>query len=798
MPQKTTTKKTKPAVKKRPKKKTVRKITRKNNVTRSKKKNSLPTADVIGIILLTLSLMLAASILSYHPDDPPNGSSENIRNLLGPAGAYVADVVIHYTFGHWLALVLPLLIALFGLDLLRGQGLVYSGRSFWPITFASIIASGIIGWFRNIFQMGESLEANGLLGWALDKMLLGYLGSIGSAILLAALTIIYATLLLRIRWKSVFTSVGNFLALILHYLIIGVKKAIAIPGLLIEKFRKPEIVVSDKKKKNKTKKPVPSIEPELNPIEEAVSESPQLQIFASKEDKQSSAKKKEDIPEPDPSTYQLPSIDLLIEPDEILETDVDEKDLREQASQLEERLSEFGVKASVVAIHPGPVITRYDLKPAPGVKVSRINALSDDLALSMSANSLRIIAPIPGAGAVGVEVPNPQSKVVHLRDIIDSDSFRNAKGPLTIALGKTAQGEDFIVDLAKMPHVLIAGTTGSGKSVCINTIITSILMKNHPQEVMIAMVDPKKIELSAYAELRRHHLLFLEHNDEVIATEPKNAVALLQSVVREMEKRYDRLAETGARNLIEFNKLVEKGKVPPDDDGNEPKPLPYLVMIIDELADLMLTAAREVEEPIARLAQMARAVGIHLVVATQRPSVDVITGVIKANFPARIAFMVATKIDSRTILDRPGAESLLGRGDGLFLAGTSPQPVRFHGALVTTEEVHQLIAHVHNQPAFIKPCQLDMPDTASGSGSIGGIDDDRDKLFDEAVRIVARHQQGSVSLLQRRLKVGYSRAGRLLDQLEQANVVGPFEGSKAREVYLDPEQVDAFLAGDSE
>ncbi|MCB2199217.1 DNA translocase FtsK [bacterium] len=770
--------------------------------------------DIMGMILLILALLSAAAVFSFHVDDFPNSvtsapGGDTPANSLGKSGALVAFALVNFTFGRWLALIIPLLVGFAGFDLLRGQGMGLLKRTILPLLVTGVIGAISIGYMRTLLKIENpsdgqgslSYHINGMVGYELNNGLQTYLGTLGTGILLAGLILIFVTILFRIKWAEVgvwikqgFIALGALLA------------RIRLPKLPSKPVRaaKPPLI-RDKKKPKKQKEPEPEPEPAVEELDDdpVVHEktAPTIVNTAAIKAKPAEKPKKSGKPEeePDPSVYVCPESDLLqaTSPEETVE--VEESVLRNVAQSLEERLAEFGVKASVVAIHPGPVITRYDLKPAPGVKVSKITSLGDDLALSLSSTAVRIIAPIPGAGAVGVEVPNPDQGMVRLREIVESPEFTKASSPLAIALGKTAQGDDFVVDLAKMPHVLIAGTTGSGKSVCINTIIASILMRNHPQDVLIAMVDPKKIELSAYAELRRHHLLFLEDTDEVIATEPKNAVALLQSVVHEMEKRYDRLAETGARNLVEYNQYVKKGKVQPDEDGNEPKPLPYIVMIVDELADLMLTAARDVEEPIARLAQMARAVGIHLVVATQRPSVDVITGVIKANFPARIAFMVASKIDSRTILDRPGAEALLGRGDGLFLAGTSPQAIRFHGAFISTDEVHELIAHVHNQPMYVKPTTLTLPDTpGGGNGGGGDIEEDRDQLFAEAVRIVARHQQGSVSLLQRRLKIGYSRAGRLLDQLEQAGVVGPFEGSKAREVMIEQDQVDTFLAGDTD
>ncbi|GBE29115.1 DNA translocase SpoIIIE [bacterium BMS3Bbin04] len=739
--------------------------------------------------------MATIALLSYNANDAPGGSrtDDEIQNLLRLFGANIAFYLSIFTFGRFLSLILPLFVFYFGLDLLRGKGQRLLRRQFLPILTVALLTVTIWSWFRAAQGIPESAELTGLIGFGIEFMLVHFLGMTGAAILLAALTLIYITLLLRLSWSNM-----------LH----GTSAAF---GSIIAMIKLPE---RKPKPKLPEKKPSPVIarhpgtnldfdddengdewDDDDSDLPEIV-RSPTLSTSATGNGSADSG---------DPEDFILPSSELLNLPEDTNKVEWDEAELRRRAKELEERLNDYGVSANVVAIHPGPVITRYDLRPAKGVKVSRITSLSDDLALSLSAVAIRIIAPIPGAGAVGIEVPNETADVVYLREIIESAEWAASNKPLSIALGKNAQGDELVVDLGKMPHLMIAGTTGSGKSVCINTVIASILMRNRPDQVQLVMIDPKKIELSAYAELRRHHLLFLESLNEVIATEPKNAVALLQSVVLEMERRYDHLAETGARNLTEFNKIVEERRAEAEKNGNgendgseELKRLPRIVVIIDELADLMLVAAREVEEPIARLAQMARAVGIHLIVATQRPSVDVITGVIKANFPARIAFMVASKIDSRTILDRAGAEKLLGMGDGLFLSIASPTPIRFHGAFISTEEVHKLIAHVRKQPAFVKPVQLKSPEDSSSGGGGEISADDRDPLFPDAVKVVARHQQGSVSLLQRRLKIGYSRAGRLLDQLEMAGIVGPFEGSKAREVYLDPEQVESFLAGGDE
>ncbi|MCA9733890.1 MAG: DNA translocase FtsK [Deferribacteres bacterium] len=496
-------------------------------------------------------------------------------------------------------------------------------------------------------------------------------------------------------------------------------------------------------------------------------------------------------PPPARGAYVFPGVDLLDYPVE-QSMPVPKEELLSNAKILEERLAEFGVEGNVVEINPGPVITRYEIEPAPGVKVAKITALADDLALSMRAKRIRIIAPIPGKAAVGIELPNRNPQVVYLRSLIDDTHFRESESPLTLALGKTISGKPYITELDKMPHMLIAGSTGSGKSICLNAILASILYKAHPTDVQFVLIDPKRLELSLYAQLHNHHLSYREDLNEVVFTTPQNALTVLRSLEYEMELRYDLLATAGVRNIKDYNQRVKDGRITSNDD-KPVLPLPHIVLIIDELADLMLTAAKEVEEPIARLTQMARAVGMHLIVATQRPSVDVITGVIKANFPARIAFAVASKIDSRTILDMNGAEKLLGKGDMLFVPPGSPEAIRIHGAFVSTEEVEKILAHIQSQPRYprkLLPVRDEEITSIEGGAS---LIEERDVLFNEALKIVVRHQQGSISLLQRRLKVGYARAARIIDELEAAGVVGAFDGSKAREVLLsedDLEQLD--------
>jgi S-DNA-T family DNA segregation ATPase FtsK/SpoIIIE len=489
--------------------------------------------------------------------------------------------------------------------------------------------------------------------------------------------------------------------------------------------------------------------------------------------------------------YTFPSLDLLNEvPEENFK--VAEEELKRNAELLKDKLSLFDIEIQDISVTPGPVVTLYEIVPAPGVKISKIVSLEHDIALALAARGIRIIAPIPGKSAIGVEIPNSEPSLVVAKSVLSK--LANTKAELPLALGKDIVGEVLISDLAKMPHLLIAGSTGSGKSVGINMIIASLLYSKHPSEVKLAIIDPKKIELSFYNCLRKHYLAVSPDFDEDIVTVPTNAVLLLKSVEYEMEKRYDKLAKAGVRNIVDYNsKIADPKRKPKDSETMKHYHLPYIVVIIDELADLMITAGKEVEEPIARLAQLARAVGIHLVLATQRPSVNVITGVIKANFSARMAYQVATKIDSRTILDMNGAEQLLGRGDMLFLPPGLPKPIRMQNAFITTEEVERLTEYISKQEGYSKPYNLpSLYDKKKDAAA--KLMDDVDPLFADAARVVVRHQQGSVSLLQRRLKLGYSRAARIVDQLEEAGIVGPNDGSKAREVIIEnEEQLETIL-----
>ncbi|HEX7070743.1 MAG TPA: DNA translocase FtsK, partial [Rhodothermales bacterium] len=485
--------------------------------------------------------------------------------------------------------------------------------------------------------------------------------------------------------------------------------------------------------------------------------------------------------------YQFPPLSLLQETDHSRPR-VDYDEIQENNQILLDKLATYNIEITNINAIVGPTVTLYELTPAPGVKISRITALENDLAMAMAARGIRMIAPIPGKSAVGVEIPNRHRELVRVRDIISTARFQNSKMDLPVAIGKAIDGEVFVEDLTRMPHLLIAGATGSGKSVGLNTLIVGLLYACHPRDLKFVMIDPKKIELQQYSHILDHYVAMPPHSEDPIITDFAEALGVLKSCEKEMEQRYDLLADAGVRSIRDYNKRVDSGKL---DAESGHRHLPYIVVIVDELADLMMTAGKDIEGPIARLAQMARAVGIHLVLATQRPSVDVITGLIKANFPSRIAYQVASKVDSRTILDQNGAEGLVGNGDLLYMSGS--HVIRLQGPFVSVEEVDEVTRFIGDQDGP-GPYVLPSIEESASTDRQTDVLEETDEFFDEAARIIVRSQQGSVSLLQRKLSVGYTRAARIVDQLEDAGVVGPFEGSKARRVLIENEaQLDAFL-----
>jgi DNA segregation ATPase FtsK/SpoIIIE, S-DNA-T family len=766
---------------------------------------------IIGIVGIVFGLLMVLSILGYSFSDeaildklsfvdifrlPFNESvkalSSGIQNWLGLLGALAANFFVNSTVG-FISIIFPLLIIFWSWIFLRSTKSPKLLTLTNYLLLFSLLFSTLLG-ITNFVIVELPKEWSGIVGAYLADIAVRLLGRVGAPIVI--LTGFFLTIVLAID-LDIHKSIERFKALLIAFRD-WIRKDKQKPDFGPEKNDVSILKSEDDFETSITRLEEEQLPEEEVEIEEEVIEEEEVEQEEQEEIPLKVVKKQiEDEPEreiePPPTVaedeeeeidYVFPSIDLL---DNYRQSDViPEEELKANAELVRAKLANFGIEIESVSVTPGPVVTLYELVPASTVKISRIVNLADDLALALAAKGIRIMAPIPGKSAVGVEIPNKNPSLVSLRSVLNSNKFREMKGNLPIALGKTISGEVYTDDLSKMPHLLIAGSTGSGKSVGINTFLASLLFRLHPSDVKFVIIDPKKIELTPYKKLRNHFLAVSPDTDEDILTTPENAVYALKGVELEMEKRYDRLAAAGVRNILDYNERLKAGKLK-DTETIKHRKIPYLVVVIDELADLMLTAARDVEEPIARLAQMARAVGVHLVFATQRPSVDVITGVIKANFPARIAYQVATKIDSRTILDTNGAEQLLGSGDMIYMPAGAQKPLRIQNAFISTDEVERLTEHVAKQQGYSKPFQLPSTLERKKSGA-RGMSDSRDEYFEEAARLIVRHQQGSVSLLQRRLKVGYSRAARLVDELEAAGIVGPFDGSKARMVLIEDEQ----------
>ncbi|MFN0158259.1 MAG: DNA translocase FtsK [Bacteroidota bacterium] len=796
--------------------------------------SSTRRTNVLAILMMTGAILMFLALVSYNPGDEANADirftdlfkvfsgdplvkakADTAQNWLGLVGAIISDFLIKSTVGY-AVFSFPILLMLTGWTILR-KG---DTRRLMIITnytlVSALLVSSSFGMIRLIIDEGSlGMEWSGVIGDFLANALAQLLGRTGGSLLLFAGLAITAILAIDL---DVHQTIERLHGLFLRFMDWVGRKRVAMAKARDQRVvqrpdRDEEAVVPGPKSPVKIKKP-PIEEPAVRtfPIEldsaraeeeddEAVprlstAQQKEVRVEIEKKIVEAEANFDERPLSPQPNIpeeidYIFPSVELL-DATKPGNEEVADEELRANADLLRETLAQFDVELENISVTPGPVVTLYELVPAIGVKISRIVSLENDIALKLAAKGIRIMAPIPGKSAVGVEIPNHNPVLVNIRSVINSGKFRDAGARLPLAMGKTISGEVFADDLSKMPHLLIAGSTGSGKSVGINTILVSLLYKMHPSDLKLVLVDPKKIELTQYQKLRSHFLAVSPDVDEEIITNPRNAVLVLKGVEYEMEKRYDKLAAAGVRNIADYNERIKTGRVKNTETLIHTK-MPYVVVVIDELADLMITAAREVEEPIARLAQLARAVGIHLVVATQRPSVDVITGVIKANFPARIAYQVASKTDSRTILDMNGAEQLLGNGDMLYLASGSPKPIRLQNAYISPDEVDAIMDHIGKQKGFSRSFLLPsiIEKKRSAESASGG---DRDELFDEAARLIVRHQQGSVSLLQRRLKVGYSRAARLVDELEAAGVVGPFDGSKAREVLVESEmELDAIL-----
>ena len=737
-------------------------------------------------------------------DQNVRAMADTVHNGLGLVGALLSDFLINSTIGY-AVLVFPLLILLWGWTLLR-RG---DARSSLVITNYTIVSALLVSVSFGMISLiagpgGPAREWSGIIGLSVATMMAQLIGRAGGSIVLVAGMLLTAVLAADLdvhetveRLRAAFLRLWDYMERKMEERReeAGREHPEEEPGTPLP-ARGKEVTITKPPREEPVRDQLS--DPVIRRPDRAPGHSDDLKISVSRPARVPLPEDAAEPPGAEPDAglseeidYVFPSVDLLDAPKPGKE-DVDDEELKANADLLRATLAEFDVDLESVSVTPGPVVTLYELVPASGVKISRIVSLENDMALKLAAKGIRIMAPIPGKSAVGVEIPNSHRSLVTIRSVINSGAFREASALLPLAMGKTISGEVFTDDLAKMPHLLIAGSTGSGKSVGINTILASLLYRLHPSDLKLVIIDPKKIELAQYGRLKHHFLAVSPDINEQIITTPGNAVIVLRGVEIEMEKRYDRLAAAGVRNILDYNERLASGRLKDTEQVAHAK-MPYLIVVIDELADLMITAAREVEEPIARLAQLARAVGIHLIVATQRPSVDVITGVIKANFPARIAYQVASKTDSRTILDMNGAEQLLGNGDMLYLASGSPKPVRLQNAFISADEVDAVVDHISAQPGFARPFMLPSIVEKKRNGD-GGAEGERDELFEEAARLIVRHQQGSVSLLQRRLKVGYSRAARLVDELEAAGIVGPFDGSKARDVLVETEaELDIIL-----
>jgi len=748
---------------------------------------------ILALLLGTLAVLTLMSVATFERPLPFAGPW-TAANACGPVGSALAFGLV-WAVGRMAAFGVPLLAAAWAWNRARAN----PGG---PLTIRSLLA-GLL-----VFEMCALSGLGGLDRWtwaggwgfAASLVLRSALGSVGSWLVAGAL--LGVTMLTASEFG--FHWIGRLAR--------GLTVA-PVAGLLaaLRSWREsrgngvPEAAQSVRRARARAAPP-PRPEPEARPHPRitgmsaalAAGEEEQLALPLPLERRQAKPPKpkreppRTEPPRPaapvgEPPAEALPSLSLLAMPPQ-QEDLITAADLTAEANLLVAKLGDFDIHGRVTEIHPGPVVTTFEFEPAAGVKVNQIVSREDDLALALRAQRIRILAPIPGKGAVGVEIPNRRRRTVYLREVLSSAAYEASDAALKMPLGVDVVGQPYVADLTKMPHVLVAGATGSGKSVCLNAVITGLLFQHDPKNLQMVMIDPKMLELSAYNGIP--HLVM------PVVTEAKRASRALRWAVSEMEKRYKLMATCGARNIAAYNDKVSLGQVPSGPaapDGREAAPpdrLSFVVVVIDELADLMLTAPAEIEEPIARLAQMARAVGIHLVLATQRPSVDVITGVIKANFPSRLAFQVASKTDSRTVLDMNGAENLLGHGDMLFMPAGKPEPARVHGAYVSEEETGRVVefwkAKVPAGAAgFVPPLATEARLPETDEEATDGENPYEDELVRQAARLVVTHQQGSTSLLQRRLKVGYSRAGRLMDQLESLGVVGPFQGSKAREVLVD-------------
>jgi len=804
--------------------------------TKAGKKEHSKIEKGLGLIFILFSIYLFIALISYFftgKADYDTITSHGIKiifageifveNWLGRLGAWIAQIFAYNSFGIASMLIVPLLFVI-GVRLLFNITLSPIKKLSKQVILGLIFVSVFLAFFLDNYP-----ELGGAFGFYLSHWLEGLIGNIGTIILLVFALVAYLIYQFNIEPERIITAISNWFKdtkakhevdedsiylkdtpeeIELENVYVHADELEPVDGP-IDLDESPS---TDKKETNEddesemaleisggiTEDEKPSTENEnINDSDEnkekdefKVEVAEDKDVFLSDKDIKNKAKELVDeVGEFDPRlelhNYRFPTIDLLKDygSDNIsMSAEELKEELNRNKDKIVTTLGNYNISIAKIKATVGPTVTLYEIVPAAGVRISKIKNLEDDIALSLAALGIRIIAPIPGKGTVGIEVPNSKPSIVAMRTLISSEKFQNSNMDLPIALGKTISNETFIADLAKMPHLLMAGATGQGKSVGLNAILVSLIYKKHPAEIKFVLVDPKKVELTLFNKIERHFLAKLPDAEDAIITDTTKVVNTLNSLTIEMDLRYNLLKDAQVRNIKEYNQKFISRRLNPE---NGHRYLPYIILIIDEFSDLIMTAGKEIESPIARLAQLARAIGIHLVIATQRPSVNVITGSIKANFPARIAYRVMAKVDSRTILDTGGADQLIGRGDMLLTTGQ--ELVRLQCGFVDTPEVDEITTYIGSQKAYPEAFLLPEYVGEEGGGTSDFDADDRDAKFEEAARIIVLHQQGSASLLQRKLKLGYNRAGRIIDQLEAAGIIGPFEGSKARQVLIPDE-----------
>ena len=772
-----------------------------------------PTTKIFGSLLVVMiGFFTGIAILSYYQNwaqdfslsTTSSGTFTNpgyVGNIFGRLGNAVGTLLVLKGFGLT-GLLLPLWLMLYGLKHAFALKRIRPWVLFNHFLVNTLLISTFLGWLAN----EHPTLLSGLSGFYLYLKLALYLGRMGVLLVLFTVAILYIVVALKIRSLTFDWRAPKPMQSTDDELIETNQNASGEITPEPETYLASEsLKLAPEPEEEKLPEPAlvsqPTVTPKATPDEEQNADSTALDVVVAVnqeavEDDKSINKKVKDFGEYDPtldlSKFQLPKIDLL-QPYGDGKITFDKEEIEANKNRIVDTLKNYNIEIKEIKATIGPTVTLYEIVPAAGIRISKIKNLEDDIALSLAALGIRIIAPIPGKGTIGIEVPNANPQVVSMRQVIASKKFQESNMELPVAMGRTITNENFIFDLAKMPHLLMAGATGQGKSVGLNAILTSLLYKKHPSQLKFVLVDPKKVELTLYNKIERHYLAVLPDTDEAIITDTAKVINTLNSLCIEMDNRYELLKGAMVRNIKEYNAKFIARRLNPE-EGH--KFLPYIVLVIDEFADLIMTAGKEVEMPIARLAQLARAIGIHLIVATQRPSVNVITGIIKANFPARAAFRVTSKIDSRTILDAGGADQLIGKGDMLFSQGSDL--VRLQCAFVDTPEVEEICDFIGNQQAY--PTAYQLPEyVGEEGGGVGDIDpSDRDSLFMDAARLVVQSQQGSTSMIQRKLKLGYNRAGRIVDQLEAAGILGPFEGSKARQVLVPDEiALEQKLKGDA-